>query len=124
MTKLVMAALMLFTLAIPAFAQFAPCYLPGVGFVANNTLDQCASLAQDYQVQGNWGGHSIQTDANSMVYVDGQAVGRVQNPSGAYGSLLQRCQRGDVAACDLYYRQGDGATRQYDPRMRSRNLGR
>jgi len=118
------AVVTLFTLVTPAFAQVAPCRLPGVGFIANNTLDQCARLAQAYHSQGHWGGHRIQTDANSMVYVDGRAIGRVRNASGTFGSLMQRCQRGDVAACNQYSRQADNAMQQYEKLMRSRNLGR
>jgi hypothetical protein len=110
------------TMTVTASAQVAPCRLPGVGFIANNTLEQCARLAQAYQGGGIWGQHRIQMAFGNLA-VDGAPVGRVRNPSGTFGSLTQRCTQGDIGACNQYSRQADNAMRQYDSRMKSRNLG-
>src|SRR5689334_7598152 len=79
--------------SIPLFeahAQTAPCRVNGGSLaVGNMALDACARTIQAGNGVCTWGGHQIQTDEDSKVYVDGQPIGRVQNMSGTYGSLSQ-----------------------------------
>lgn len=104
-------------------AQTARCSIPGVGYIATNTLAQCARIAQASPGgRGVWGGHSISMAYGNLV-VDGRPAGRVRNPSGTYGSLTQRCTAGDTQACAQYQRQANRAEQQYEQMMRSRHLG-
>lgn len=90
----------------------AQCSVPGVGFIANNTIDQCARIGQAYQGRSLWGGHQLSMQ-NGNLMVDGRPAGRVQNPSGTYGSLSQRCHNGDLQACQLWQQQSEQNSQQY-----------
>jgi hypothetical protein len=81
-----------------------PCSVPGVGFVANNTIAECARIGQAAQGHSVWGGHTLVTQ-NGRVLIDGRAQALVVNPSGTVGSLSQRCARGDQGACGLWAQQ-------------------
>ncbi len=99
-----------------------PCMIPGVGFIANNRIDECARIAQAYKGQGIWGGHELQM-TNGNLMLDGRSAGKVPNYSNTYGSLSQRCQSGDSVACDQLSHQTRRATDDYTNMMRGKNLG-
>jgi hypothetical protein len=108
--------LVLITFPRLATAQTAPCRVLHGGMniaVGTMTLDACARTIQASQGLGSWGGQRVNTDGQGGVYVNGQFVGRAMNPSGTYGSLRDRCLRGDVAACDQFGAQSDSYGRQY-----------
>jgi len=90
----------------------ASCSVPGVGFIANNTVDQCARIGQAYKGQSVWGGHQLSM-AYGKLMIDGQPAGMVANPSGTYGSLSQRCENGDQQACQQWGNQSQQNSQQY-----------
>ena len=90
-----------------------PCNIPGVGFIANNTIDECARIAQAAKGIGNWGGHTIMM-SNGRLIVDGRPAGIVPNQSGSLGSLSEQCQKGDINACHQYEQQLNDAEENYD----------
>jgi hypothetical protein len=103
--------------------QSAPCYVNVNGqlmHVITGELESCARTIQatrpahGQMAQGAWGDHQVAVDQNSNVYVDGQPAGRAQNLSGTYGSLSDRCARGEVAACDQWQGQTQNAIDQYE----------
>ena len=103
--------------------ETAPCYANVNGqlmHVITSTLESCARTIQatrpgyGQMASGRWGGHQVAVDQNSNVYIDRQLVGRARNLSGGYGSLSDRCQRGDVAACHQWRRQTENAIEQYN----------
>src|SRR4051795_1400392 len=91
----------LLPLSNAAAQNIARCSVPGVGFIANNTIEQCARIGQAYRGQANWGSHQLSMAYGRLV-VDGRAASMVANESGTYGSLSQRCQRGDIRACQQH----------------------
>ena len=90
----------------------ASCSVPGVGFIATNTIDQCARIGQAYKGQSVWGDHQLSM-ANGKLMIDGQPAGMVPNPSGTYGSLQQRCTNGDQQACLQWGQQSQQNSQQY-----------
>jgi hypothetical protein len=99
----------------------APCYVNVNGqfmHVVTGTLESCARTIQaagyGQVAVGQWGNHEVAVDQNSNIYVDGQPAGRARNPSGTYGSLMQRCQNGDIRACEQFKGQADKSIQQYD----------
>jgi hypothetical protein len=81
-------------------------------FMFNGTLDMCARTAQAAKGTGTFGGRPIQMDEDSSLTMDGEYQGRVMNPSGTYGSLSQRCNRGDTDACELWGEQSEMNSRR------------
>ena len=89
----------------------AECYTytsAGWVYIANNTLESCARIARASAFGtdpgfGAWAGHLIAVDFNSVLYAHSQNgwyfVGLVRNENGSYGSLSDRCLRGDISAC-------------------------
>jgi hypothetical protein len=99
--------------------ETAPCYAQFQGrllFMFHGTLASCARTIQaaksGHLGYGRWGSAQVQVDASSTVYVNGQSVGVVRNPSGTTGSLSDRCFRGDVQACHQWGRQSEAASRR------------
>lgn len=105
----------------------APCQVSVNGrlmHVITGTLVSCARTIQATRsgygqvAVGGWGHHHVAVDQNSAVYVDGRPVGRARNVSGTYGSLSDRCQSGDGAACGQWERQSEQARAQYEQMYR------
>ena len=114
---------MLIALSNTYAQERAPCYAMVNGQLMHLVTGSLVSCARTIQAtrqghgqiaKGRWGSHEVAVDQNSSVYVDGEAVGRAKNPSGTYGSLSDRCQSGDAAACEQWRRQTENAQRQYE----------
>lgn len=123
-----LAALLGLTGPASAAGTTAPCYIAYGSqylYIADNAFESCARIVQasgysaDYRY-GYWGSYQMAVNSRGDTYYrangrgNWQSYGVVANPDGSQGSLFDRCQAGDRAACDRYRQNADAHLSWWD----------